>query len=142
MRAIETARRGRRDLSRGPRDSCALVLACALLGTAGASAQSAETDSGSPPPQRIVISFQQRSRIETQTHPFRLDELGATRVLAFRTRLQVDVRKVLGPLGAFVELQDSRSTWNDEPFVRFRKLLIDHGGTLPQCSRCCGLMGF
>ncbi|MFC1511877.1 radical SAM/SPASM domain-containing protein [Candidatus Latescibacterota bacterium] len=32
--------------------------------------------------------------------------------------------------------------WNDEPFVRFRKLLIDHGGTLPQCSRCCGLMGF
>lgn len=32
--------------------------------------------------------------------------------------------------------------WNDEPFVRFRKLLLDHGGLLPQCSRCCGLMGF
>jgi radical SAM protein with 4Fe4S-binding SPASM domain len=32
--------------------------------------------------------------------------------------------------------------WNDEPFVRFRKLLIDRGGLLPQCSRCCGLMGF
>ncbi|MFC1692973.1 radical SAM/SPASM domain-containing protein [Candidatus Latescibacterota bacterium] len=32
--------------------------------------------------------------------------------------------------------------WNDEPFVRFRKLLIDKGGLLPQCSRCCGLMGF
>jgi radical SAM protein with 4Fe4S-binding SPASM domain len=32
--------------------------------------------------------------------------------------------------------------WNDEPFVRFRKLLIDQGGLLPQCSRCCGLMGF
>jgi radical SAM protein with 4Fe4S-binding SPASM domain len=32
--------------------------------------------------------------------------------------------------------------WNDTPFVRFRKLLLDHGGLLPQCSRCCGLMGF
>ena len=32
--------------------------------------------------------------------------------------------------------------WNDEGFVRFRKLLIKNGGTLPQCSRCCGLMGF
>ncbi len=32
--------------------------------------------------------------------------------------------------------------WNDKPFVRFRKLLLDHGGLLPQCSRCCGLMGF
>ena len=32
--------------------------------------------------------------------------------------------------------------WNDKPFVRFRKLLIDRGGLLPQCSRCCGLMGF
>lgn len=32
--------------------------------------------------------------------------------------------------------------WNDKPFVRFRKLLLDSGGLLPQCSRCCGLMGF
>lgn len=32
--------------------------------------------------------------------------------------------------------------WNDRPFVKFRKLLIKHKGTLPQCSRCCGLMGF
>lgn len=32
--------------------------------------------------------------------------------------------------------------WNGEEFVRFRKLLIDQHGLLPQCSRCCGLMGF
>ena len=32
--------------------------------------------------------------------------------------------------------------WNDAPFIAFRKLLIDNGGLLPQCSRCCGLMGF
>ena len=32
--------------------------------------------------------------------------------------------------------------WNGKPFVDFRKLLIERGGTLPQCSRCCGLMGF
>lgn len=32
--------------------------------------------------------------------------------------------------------------WNDKPFRKFRMLLQKHGGTLPQCSRCCGLMGF
>ncbi len=32
--------------------------------------------------------------------------------------------------------------WNGEEFVKFRKLLIENKGLLPQCSRCCGLMGF
>ena len=32
--------------------------------------------------------------------------------------------------------------WNNKKFVAFRKLLIKHNGVLPQCSRCCGLMGF
>jgi radical SAM protein with 4Fe4S-binding SPASM domain len=32
--------------------------------------------------------------------------------------------------------------WNDKGFVSFRKLLIEQKGLLPQCSRCCGLMGF
>ena len=32
--------------------------------------------------------------------------------------------------------------WNNDKFVRFRKLLIEKDGLLPQCSRCCGLMGF
>jgi MoaA/NifB/PqqE/SkfB family radical SAM enzyme len=32
--------------------------------------------------------------------------------------------------------------WNGDGFVRFRKLLISKGGLLPQCTRCCGLMGF
>jgi len=32
--------------------------------------------------------------------------------------------------------------WNDEGFVRFRRLLLSKGGLLPQCTRCCGLMGF
>lgn len=32
--------------------------------------------------------------------------------------------------------------WNSERFVAFRRLLIEQGGLLPQCSRCCGLMGF
>jgi hypothetical protein len=114
MPAIDTSRRRRRQR---PRDRCALVLSCALLGAVGGAARGAETDAPSPPPERIVVSFQQRSRIERLTHPFRLDALGPTRVLAFRTRLQVDVRKAVGPVGVFVELQDSRSAWNDEPFV-------------------------
>ncbi|UCC95267.1 MAG: radical SAM protein [Candidatus Omnitrophota bacterium] len=37
---------------------------------------------------------------------------------------------------------DLLSIWNNEKFVAFRKLLIEKGGLLPQCSRCCGLMGF
>jgi hypothetical protein len=117
MRVAETARHGRRELWRVPGGSSVLALWCALLGPAGAWAQAAAADAGAAPPERIVVSFQQRSRVEKQTHPFRVDELGATRVLAFRTRLQVDVRNVLGPIGAFVELQDSRSSWNDQPFV-------------------------
>jgi len=32
--------------------------------------------------------------------------------------------------------------WNNEKFVKFRKLLIENKGLLPQCTRCCGLMGF
>ncbi len=32
--------------------------------------------------------------------------------------------------------------WNNEKYKKFRKLLIDKGGLLPQCSRCCGLMGY
>jgi radical SAM protein with 4Fe4S-binding SPASM domain len=32
--------------------------------------------------------------------------------------------------------------WNNKKFVAFRRLLIKHQGLLPQCSRCCGLMGF
>jgi hypothetical protein len=88
-----------------------------LLAAAGASAQSAETDALSTPTDRIVVSLQQRSRVEKLTHPFRVDELGVTRVLALRTRLQVDIRRVVGPLGLFLELQDSRSSWNEEPFV-------------------------
>ncbi|MGA2977213.1 MAG: radical SAM protein [Spirochaetia bacterium] len=32
--------------------------------------------------------------------------------------------------------------WNGDGFVRFRKLLMSRGGLLPQCTRCCGLMGF
>lgn len=32
--------------------------------------------------------------------------------------------------------------WNAQGFRGFRKLLKKNGGTLPQCSRCCSLMGF
>lgn len=32
--------------------------------------------------------------------------------------------------------------WNCKKFMEFRKLLIGNKGMLPQCSRCCGLMGF
>lgn len=93
------------------------VLALVLLGAGGANAQPARTDVPPPAPRRIVVTFEQRTRVEGLTHPFRVDELGLTRVLALRTRLQVAAPRIVGPLGAFLELQDSRSSWNDQPFV-------------------------
>ena len=99
----------------GRRSQTAGVLALVLLGSASARAQSGPPDGPPPEPKRIVVTFEQRSRVEGLTNPFRLGRLGPTRVLAFRTRLQIALPKIAGPLGAFVELQDSRSTWNDEP---------------------------
>lgn len=32
--------------------------------------------------------------------------------------------------------------WNGERYRAFRRLLVEEGGLLPQCTRCCGLMGF
>jgi len=93
----------------------ALLLVLTAAGTA--QAQGAPEGQASSPPERFVVAFEQRTRVEGYTNPFRLDELGPSRVVAFRTRLQVALPKIVGPLGAMVELQDSRSGWNDKPFV-------------------------
>ena len=91
------------------------VLVLLLVGSAGGSAETVETGSSPAAEPKPVVTFEQRTRVEGLTNPFRLDRLGPTRVLAFRTRLQIALPKIAGPLGALVELQDSRSTWNDEP---------------------------
>jgi hypothetical protein len=31
--------------------------------------------------------------------------------------------------------------WNSERFVSFRRTLLEAGGTLPACARCCGVIG-
>ncbi len=38
--------------------------------------------------------------------------------------------------------QSLQDIWNGEKYVKFRKALIDNGGTFPICARCCGLMGW
>jgi hypothetical protein len=76
-----------------------------------------QTDDTPPRAKHIVVTFEQRTRVEGLTNPFRVDEIGLTRVLALRTRLQFTAPRIVGPLGAFLELQDSRSSWNDQPFV-------------------------
>jgi hypothetical protein len=116
MRVLETTRRRHRRRWVSPGAPWALALSSALVTAASAQTPPLPA-SPAPPPKRIVVSFEQRSRVEALTNPFRIDELGPTRVLAFRTRLQVDARRLLGPIGAFVELQDSRSAWNDAPFL-------------------------
>jgi radical SAM protein with 4Fe4S-binding SPASM domain len=32
--------------------------------------------------------------------------------------------------------------WNGDRYVKFRKALVESGGTFPICARCCGLMGW
>ena len=32
-------------------------------------------------------------------------------------------------------------TWNSPRLAGFRKVLKEHGGTLPACARCCGVIG-
>jgi radical SAM protein with 4Fe4S-binding SPASM domain len=32
--------------------------------------------------------------------------------------------------------------WNGRRYAEYRQMMIRHGGLLPQCSRCCGLMGY
>jgi radical SAM protein with 4Fe4S-binding SPASM domain len=32
--------------------------------------------------------------------------------------------------------------WNGRRYVEYRQMMIRHRGVLPQCSRCCGLMGY
>ena len=102
---------------RARRSQVGLVCGLALCAAGTARGQSAPAEARPALPERIVVSAEQRSRVEGFTHPFRLDELGPTRVAAFRTRLQVSLPRIVGPLGALVELQDSRSGWNDQPFV-------------------------
>jgi hypothetical protein len=117
MRAIETTRRRHRRRRVSPAASCVLALCSALVAAASEQTPPPPAGGPAPPPKRIVLSFEQRSRVEALTNPFRIDEGGPTRVLAFRTRLQVDARRLVGPIGIFVELQDARSAWNDAPFL-------------------------
>jgi hypothetical protein len=93
-----------------------LAASVALLAV-HAPAQPAQTGPRPSATERVVVSFEQRSRVEALSNPFRIDELGPTRVVAFRTRLRLELRRIVGPIGAFVELQDSRAAWNDRPFI-------------------------
>jgi radical SAM protein with 4Fe4S-binding SPASM domain len=32
--------------------------------------------------------------------------------------------------------------WNGQAYAAYRRMMTRHNGLLPQCARCCGLMGF
>ncbi len=93
-----------------------LILVLLLSPTTVSGQASPEEDEPKTPPW-LVLAFEQRTRVEKMTNRFRIDELGATRVLAFRTRLYFEIRERTDPFRFVVELQDSRSGLNDDPFV-------------------------
>jgi hypothetical protein len=98
------------------RASAIVALVALSLLSSKASAQSEQAGERSTPPW-LNVFFEHRSRYEKMTNRFRVDELGPTRVLAFRTRLRFEIQELIDPIRFVVELQDSRSELNDEPLV-------------------------
>ena len=88
-----------------------------LCGASSASSQTSQSEKDKSTPDWLTIAFEHRTRVEKMTNEFRLDELGATQVLAFRTRFQFEIKDLINSVRFYFEIQDSRSEWNDDPFV-------------------------
>ncbi len=100
-----------------PRLNILLVALLVFLGGASsASSQTSQSEKDKSNPDWLNIAFEHRTRVEKMTNEFRFDELGATQVLAFRTRFQFEIKELIDPIRFYIEIQDSRSEWNDDPF--------------------------
>ena len=94
-----------------------LALLVILHGVSSASSQTSQSEKDKSTPDWLTIALEHRTRVEKMTNEFRFDELGATQVLAFRTRFQFEIKELIDPIRFHIEIQDSRSEWNDDPFV-------------------------
>ncbi len=89
-----------------------------LLSPSSVSGQTSNEEDEPKTPPWLVLAFEHRTRVEKLTNRFRIDELGATRVLAFRTRFYFEIRERTDPFRFVVELQDSRSRTQRRPLHR------------------------
>jgi len=65
-------------------------------------------------PQWLQLSFQQRTRYERLTNPFRFEELGIEELLPIRTRLKLEIGDIHKPVRFLIEFQDSRAFLDDQ----------------------------
>ncbi len=102
----------------GRRPHTFVVVLLVFVGwVSSATGQPSQSENEEATPKWLGMAFEQRTRAEKMTNEFRIDELGATQVLAFRTRFQFEIKELIDPIRFYVEIQDSRSEWNDDPFV-------------------------
>jgi hypothetical protein len=66
-------------------------------------------DQKSKTPAWMQLSFEQRTRYERLTNPFRLNEIGTEKLLPLRTRLKLEIGEANKPVRFLMEFQDSRA---------------------------------
>jgi hypothetical protein len=73
-----------------------------------------QPDQGFRTPSWLQLSFEQRTRYEQLTNPFRSGELGIERLLPLRSRLKLEIGEANKPVRFLIEFQDSRAFLDDE----------------------------
>ncbi len=84
---------------------CRLLLFFAAFSASEAISQ---PDSGSSSPSWLQLSFEQRTKYEQLSNPFRPIRSGTERYFPLRTRLRLEIGEAFRPIRAVVEFQDSR----------------------------------
>jgi hypothetical protein len=77
-------------------------------------------------PSWFQFSFEQRTRYERLTNPFRIEEIGLEELVPLRTRLRFGIGKLDGPIRFVVELQDSRGFYDDEKLFVTARHVNEH----------------
>jgi hypothetical protein len=89
------------------------LLASIFLFLLPAAARS-QPDSNFHSPEWLQLSFEQRTRYERLTNPFRSVEPDAERLLPLRTRLKLEIGDVKGSVRFLIEFQDSRAYLDED----------------------------
>ncbi len=77
-------------------------------------------------PALLQLSFEQRTRYERLTNPFRLGELGIEELLPIRTRLKLEIGESNKPVRFLAEFQDSRAFLDDEDIFLTTSHINEH----------------
>jgi hypothetical protein len=87
-----------------------IVVALALIAVSAWAQEDPETRT----PEWLLFSFEQRTRFERLTNPFRLKEIGLEELLPLRTRLRLELGDITDPIRFLVEFQDSRGFFDED----------------------------